>query len=122
MWDVDKKMLKKAVSLFVLLLILLSCAGFATATTTKKISSVYWDNNDNPAIDKVVITIDTNITYSTGSYYSTTKITTIGKVESFTDEEIKVKCFETTDFTYYTPKSGTVTKTSDRTYYQTLYR
>ena len=117
-----RKMLKKVVSLFVMLLILLSCAGFAAASTTKKINSIYWDNNDNPAVDKVVITIDTNITYNTGSYYSTTQITTIGKVESFTDEEIKVKCFETTNFTYYTPKTGTVTKTSNRTYYQTLYR
>ncbi len=115
-------MLKKIVSLLVMLLILLSFTGLATASTTKKISSVYWDNNDNPAIDKVVITIDTNITYNTGSYYSTTRTTTVGKVESFTDEEINVKCFETTNFTYYTPKSGHITKLSDRTYYQTLYR
>jgi hypothetical protein len=115
-------MLKKVLSLFVMLLILLAFTGFAAASTTKKINSVYLDNNDNPAVDKVVITIDTNITYNTGSYYSTTKITTVGKVESFTDEEIKVKCFETTNFTYYTPKSGSVTKISNRTYYQTLYR
>jgi hypothetical protein len=119
MWN---KMLKKIVSLFVMLLILLSFTGYATASTTKKISSVYWDNNDNPTIDKVVITIDTNITYNTGSYYSTTRITTIGKVKSFTNEEINVKCFETTNFTYYTPKSGNITKISNRTYYQTLYR
>lgn len=117
-----EKMLKKIVSVLVMALILLSFTGFATASTTKKIDSIYWDNNDNPAIDKVVITIDTNITYSTGSYYSTTRITTVGKVESFTNEEIKVKCLETTNFTYYKPKSGNITKISNRTYYQTLYR
>jgi hypothetical protein len=115
-------MLKKIVSVLVMALILLSFTGFATASTTKKIDSIYWDNNDNPAIDKVVITIDTNITYSTGSYYSTTRITTVGKVENFTNEEIKVKCLETTNFTYYNPKSGNITKISNRTYYQTLYR
>lgn len=117
-----EKMLKKIVSVLVMALILLSFTGFATASTTKKIDSIYWDNNDNPAIDKVVITIDTNITYSTGSYYSTTRITTVGKVENFTNEEIKVKCLETTNFTYYNPKSGNITKISNRTYYQTLYR
>ena len=114
-------MLKKIVSVFVMFLILMSFAGFATASTTKKISSVYWDNNDNPAVDNVVITIDTNITYNTGSYYSTTKINTVGKVESFNDTEINVKCFETTNFTYHTQKSGTITRISNRTYYQTLY-
>lgn len=118
----DKNMLKKIVSLFVMLLILLSITGFATASTTKKISSIYWDNNDNPAVDNVAITIDTNITYNTGSYYSNTRITTIGKVESFTDTEINVKCTETTNFTYYTPKSGNITKIKERTYYQILYR
>jgi uncharacterized lipoprotein YajG len=78
MWN---KMLKKIVSLFVMLLILLSFTGYATASTTKKISSVYWDNNDNPTIDKVVITIDTNITYNTGSYYSTTRIKRLVKLK-----------------------------------------
>jgi hypothetical protein len=115
-------MLKKIVSVFVMFLILMSFTGFATASTKKKISSVYWDNNDNPAVDNVVITIDTNITYNTGSYFSTTKINMVGKVESFTDTEINVKCFERTNFTYYTPKSGTVTRISNKTYYQTLYR
>ena len=115
-------MLKKIVSMLVMLLILLSFTGSATASTTKKISSIYWDNNDNPEIDKVVITIDTNITYNTGSYYSNTRITTIGTVESFTDEEIKVKCLETTNSTYYTTKSTVRTKISNKTYYQTLYR
>jgi hypothetical protein len=118
----EKEMFKKIVSVLVMLLILLSFTGIATASTTKKISSIYWDNNDNPSVDKVVITIDTNITYSTGSYYSVTKITTIGTVESFTDEEIKVKCLETINFTHSTPKSGNITVISNKTYYQTLYR
>ena len=115
-------MLKKVVIVFVMLLILLSFTGIATATTTKKISSIYWDNNDNPAVDKVVITIDTNITYTTGSYYANTRITTIGTVESFTDDEITVKCLETTNYTQCTPKYGNITKISNKTYYQTLYR
>ncbi|MGB7969053.1 MAG: hypothetical protein WCF28_05705 [Methanobacterium sp.] len=115
-------MLKKIVSLFVMLLILMSFTGYAAASTTKKISSVYWDDNDNPVVDKIVIKIDTNITYNTGSYYSITRITTIGRVENFTNEEINVKCFEITNHTYYTPKSGHITNISNRTYYQTLYR
>jgi hypothetical protein len=115
-------MFKKIVSVLVMLLIMLSFTGSATAYTTKKISSIYWDNNDDPSIDKIVITSDTNITYTTGSYYSITRITTVGKVESFTDEEIKVKCLEETNFTHSTPKSHDITQLSNRTYYQTLYR
>jgi hypothetical protein len=118
----EVKIMKKMVSLLIILLFLLSSTGVASASTKKSYNWSYWDDNENPFVGKVVLKIDSTLTYNTGSFYSTTIKSTIGKVENFNDTQIIVNCFETTVITSWSGNNDKKVLKSNRTYYESLFR
>ena len=80
------------------------------------------DTSNNPYIGKVAIRETSSYTSKLNGYQSVSKSYTTGKILSYTNSMIKVRCLETTTLTSWSSYFGKKVERQYRVFYRTLYR